>query len=85
MLDGLGMGIGFTAVLTLMGVIRELLGAGSLFSLSVSARFIEPMIFFLLPPGAFFVFGMLIALSNYLVKKMGRKENCNAKEEKADE
>ncbi len=84
-LDGLGMGIGFTAVLTLMGVIRELLGAGSLFSLTVTARFIEPMIIFLLPPGAFFVFGMLIALSNYLVKKMGRKENCNAKEEKADE
>ena len=84
-LDGLGMGIGFTVVLTLMGVIRELLGAGSLFSLTVTARFIEPMIIFLLPPGAFFVFGMLIALSNYLVKKMGRKENCNAKEEKADE
>ncbi|MEE1240100.1 MAG: electron transport complex subunit E, partial [Acutalibacteraceae bacterium] len=43
-LDGLGMGIGFTAVLTLMGAIRELLGAGTIFSLPVTANFISPMI-----------------------------------------
>ena len=48
-LDGLGMGVGFTAVLTLMGAIRELLGAGSLFSLPLTSRFISPMIIFLLP------------------------------------
>ena len=59
-LDGLGMGVGFTAVLTLMGAIRELLGAGSLFSLPLTSRFISPMIIFLLPPGGFFVFGMLV-------------------------
>ena len=52
-LDGLGMGVGFTAVLTLMGAIRELLGAGSLFSLPLTSRFISPMIIFLLPPGGF--------------------------------
>ena len=72
-LDGLGMGIGFTAVLTLMGAIRELLGAGTLFSLPVTAKFISPMIVFLLPPGGFFVFGMLVALSNALAKKAGKK------------
>ena len=72
-LDGLGMGIGFTAVLTLMGAIRELLGAGTLFSLPVTANFISPMIVFLLPPGGFFVFGMLVALSNALAKKAGKK------------
>lgn len=60
-LDGLGMGIGFTAVITLMGAIRELLGAGTIFSLPVTAKFISPMIVFLLPPGGFFVFGMLVA------------------------
>ena len=43
-LDGLGMGVGFTAVLTLMGAIRELLGAGSLFSLPLTSRIISPMI-----------------------------------------
>lgn len=72
-LDGLGMGIGFTAVLTLMGAIRELLGAGTLFSLPVTERFIDPMIIFLLPPGGFFVFGILVAVSNALAKKNGKK------------
>lgn len=72
-LDGLGMGIGFTAVLTLMGAIRELLGAGTIFSLPVTASFISPMIVFLLPPGGFFVFGMLVAASNALAKRAGKK------------
>lgn len=72
-LDGLGMGIGFTAVLTLMGAIREFFGAGSLFSLPITSDFIDPMIVFLLPPGGFFVFGMLVALSNAIAKKKGKK------------
>ncbi len=82
-LDGLGMGIGFTAVLTLMGAIREILGAGTIFSLPVTSKFIDPMIIFLLPPGGFFVFGMLVATSNAIAKKQGKKpveglgcENC---------
>lgn len=92
-LDGAGMGIGFTAVLTLMGAIRELLGAGSLFSLPVTSRFLSPMIIFLLPPGGFFVFGMLVALSNAVAKKSGKKpaehlgcDSCPSKAicEKAD-
>lgn len=72
-LDGLGMGIGFTAALTLMGIIRELLGAGTVFGLPVTANFLDPMIVFILPPGGFFVFGILIALSNKLAAKMGKK------------
>ena len=72
-LDGLGMGIGFTAVLTLMGAVRELLGAGTIFSLPVTANFISPMIVFLLPPGGFFVFGMLVAASNAIAKRAGKK------------
>ncbi len=72
-LDGLGMGVGFTAVLTVMGAIRELLGAGTLFSLPVTAEFIDPMVVFLLPPGGFFVFGMLVAASNAIAKKNGKK------------
>ena len=85
-LDGLGMGVGFTAVLTLMGAIRELLGAGSVFSMPLTSRFISPMIIFLLPPGGFFVFGMLVAASNALAKKNGKKpvehlggESCPSK------
>ena len=86
-LDGADMGIGFTAVLTLMGAIRELLGAGSLFSFPVTSRFISPMIIFLLPPGGFFVFGILVAASNAIAKRSGKKpvehlgcESCPSKE-----
>ncbi len=72
-LDAIGMGIGFTAALTLMGMIRELLGAGTLFGLPVTQSFIDPMIVFILPPGGFFVFGVLVALSNKLAVAMGKK------------
>lgn len=85
-LDGLGMGIGFTAVLTVMGAIRELFGAGALFGFTITAKFIDPMVVFLLPPGGFFVFGMLIAVSNAIAKKQGKQivermgcENCPSK------
>lgn len=86
-LDGLGMGIGFTAVLTLMGAIREILGAGTVFSLPVTSNFISPMIIFLLPPGGFFVFGVLVAASNAIARKSGKKavehlgcEGCPSRE-----
>ncbi len=93
-LDGLGMGIGFTCTLTLMGMIREFLGNGTVFGLTVTAGHITPMIIFLLPPGGFFVFGILVSLSNALAKKKGKKivehigcENCPSRSfcEKANE
>lgn len=65
-LDGLGMGIGFTAALLCMGIIRELLGTGTVFGIPVLAGFVPPIIIFILPPGGFFVFGMLIAIANKL-------------------
>lgn len=65
-LDGLGMGVGFTATLLLMGIIRELLGAGTIFDIPVLSTFMDPIIIFILPPGGFFVFGLLIALANKL-------------------
>ena len=84
-LDGLGMGLGFTAVLTVMGAIREFFGAGSVFNFPVTSRFMDPMIIFLLPPGGFFVFGMLVAASNAIAKRNGKPrvektgcENCPA-------
>ena len=68
-IDGLGMGVGFTAAMLAMGVIRELLGAGTVFGLPVLSGFMEPIIILLLPPGGFFVFGMLIALAGKLSKE----------------
>ena len=71
-LDGLGMGVGFTATLLLMGSIRELIGMGTIFGVTVTAGLFPPMLIMILPPGGFFVFGVLVALSNKLAVKMGK-------------
>lgn len=71
-LDGIGMGVGFTGALLLMGGIRELLGSGSLYGFAVLPESVPPMTIFVLAPGGFFVFGMLIALANKLAEKSGK-------------
>ena len=68
-LDGLGMGVGFTAALFLMGAIRELLGAGTLFGFVITANLIEPATIMLLPPGGFFIYAILVALANKLDRR----------------
>lgn len=70
--DGLGMGVGFTAALLLMGGIRELLGAGSIAGFTVLPEAIPPMTIFVLAPGGFFVFGILIALANKVAERNGK-------------
>ena len=65
-LDGIGMGLGFTLTLTVMGTIRELLGAGTWFGMTVFGSWFTPIGFFNLAPGGFFVFGVLIAVLNVL-------------------
>ena len=73
-LDGLGMGLGFTATLLVMGTIRELLGAGTLFGLQVMPESVDPMTVFITPPGGFFVFGVLMALVIWIeIKTNNRK------------
>ena len=62
--DGLGMGVGFTATLRPWASSGELLGSGTIFGLPVTAGFMDPILIFILPPGGFFVFGLLIALAN---------------------
>lgn len=78
--DGLGMGVGFTVALLCMGIIRELFGAGTIFGLPVTSNFMEPITIFILAPGGFFVFGMLIALANKLSGKCKTPEEigCGA-------
>lgn len=69
MLDGLGMGLGFTLALTTIGAVRELLGAGSIFGLSLMPKSYGALVF-VLAPGAFIVLGYLIGLKNHIsVKK----------------
>ena len=66
-IDGLGMGLGFTMALVMLGAIREILGSGSLFGL----KFIQGdgMIVFVLAPGAFLALGYLIVIINMINKK----------------
>lgn len=71
-LDGIGMGIGFTAALFLIGSVRELLGSGMIFGMSVTADLISPMGIFLMPPGGFFIFGCMIALVNKIMTMRNR-------------
>jgi Na+-translocating ferredoxin:NAD+ oxidoreductase subunit E len=62
--DGIGMGLGFTVALTIIGAIREVLGAGSVLGFKVTPASFEPISIFILAPGAFFVLSVLTALQN---------------------
>ncbi|MBO4746597.1 MAG: electron transport complex subunit E, partial [Clostridiales bacterium] len=70
-LDGLSMGTGFTLALLLMGTIREILGCGTFFDMKLPlfGDVFEPMMFFMLPPGGFFVFGICICFVQIIMKK----------------
>jgi electron transport complex protein RnfE len=68
-LDGLGMGIGFTLAITLMGSIREILGNGSIFDIRLVSQDTRTILMFILPPGAFLTYGYLIAIMNSFKKK----------------
>ncbi len=98
--DGLGMGIGFTAALFIMGAVREIMGAGTFYGMSIPFLSENPMLIFILPPGGFFVYGILMAVANKIAEKKGKPraelrgceacpmaQNCalNKKEEKKEE
>lgn len=68
-LDGLGMGLGFTLALVILGSIREILGAGQFLGIQVLPHSYKPMLVAILAPGAFFVMGFLKALLNMRKKK----------------
>jgi len=65
-LDGVGMGLGFTAALIIIGSVRELLGSGSFYGLAVLPESFPRTVIMILPPGAFFTLGLAIAGLNYL-------------------
>ena len=72
-LDGLGMGVGFTAALIVMGGIREFLGNGTIFGWP-DGGLIPPIAIFVLPAGGFFVFGVLIWLANRLSLRLEKRD-----------
>ncbi|MGI6308046.1 MAG: electron transport complex subunit RsxE [Dethiobacteria bacterium] len=69
--DALGIGLGYTLSLTLLGVIRELFGAGSIFGCPIMGTAFEPMGVLGVAPGAFITLGVLLGLFNYLFKRLG--------------
>ncbi len=71
-LDAIGMGIGFTLGLLLLGSVRELLGSGTIFGIPVTRDLFSPAIIMILPPGGFLVFGTAIGLFNVLTKKKAK-------------
>jgi len=82
--DALGMGLGYTWVLVGLAAIRELLGNGTFAGIQIMPASYEPILFFILPPGGFFVFSLFISLNIWLKKKMEaaarRKELVSKKE-----
>jgi len=68
-IDGLGMGTGYLVAMILLSSVRELLGNGSLFGLSILPESYEPMMIAIQPPGAFIILGLLIGLVNYLSRR----------------
>ncbi len=67
LVDGMGMGLGFTMALTVLGAVRELLGSGAFFGMKLISG--DALLLFILPPGAFIALGYLIVLANMLKEK----------------
>ncbi len=71
--DGVGMGLGFTVGLTSIGIVREIIGAGTVFGFQIMPASYEPVTIFILAPGAFFVLSCLVAAQNYVKAKAAKK------------
>ncbi len=69
--DGLGMGLGFTLGLAILGSVREILGAGTLLGFSLFGSSFQPALIFILPPGAFLALGIILAVYNIIKAKKG--------------
>lgn len=73
-MDGIGMGLGFTIALTLAGLVREVLGNGTAFGISILPSGVEPIAIFIQPPGAFLVIALFIVIQNAIgIKTRQRK------------
>ncbi len=62
--DGLGMGLGYTLALLVLGSLREIIGAGSIFGYKLFSDAFQPALIFIMPPGAFILLGILIGIFN---------------------
>lgn len=79
--DGLGMGAGFTAAITLLSAVREIIGSGKLFDMQVMPAGYQPMAVIVSPSGGFLTLGILLLIVNALVKSFEKHKQMKAKEE----
>ncbi|MGI6214969.1 MAG: electron transport complex subunit RsxE [Christensenellales bacterium] len=77
--DGIGMGLGFTLSITLIGIIRELFGAGTIFGVQVLGTGFEPMLLLVLAPGGFIVYGLLLGIINAISARSSSKKSKEVK------
>ena len=70
--DALGMGVGYTLVITAIGLVRELFGYGEILSVRLLPSSYQGMMFMILPPGAFLLIGVYIALLNHFTRRVKR-------------
>lgn len=73
-MDGLGMGLGFTLGLLLIGAIREVIGAGTIFDYQVFSAHFQPMLLLILAPGGFIVYGLALGIINGVTEKFSSKK-----------
>jgi electron transport complex protein RnfE len=79
-MDGIGMGLGFTIALTVIGLVREFLGAGTLFGVTVLPDWMNPIAIFIKAPGAFMVIAFVVAIMNgagMMTKANEKVEGCD--------
>lgn len=76
--DGVGMGLGFALSLTMLGAVRELFGAGSVFGISLLGEAFKPAIIMILPPGAFLALGLMLAVFQKVQYAKKDKKNIKA-------
>lgn len=72
--DGLGMGVGFTGAITLMGCVRELISSGSIFGINVLSAGYQPMLLIGMAAGGFMVFGLSLGAFNLIVNRVEKKK-----------
>ena len=68
-MDGLGMGLGFTCSITLIGIIRELIGNGTVFGISLLGASYQPMLLLVLAPGGFITYGLVLGIINAITAR----------------
>lgn len=72
--DGLGMGLGFTLALCIISAIREILGAGSIWGITLYGEVIKPAVIMIMAPGGFIVLGIIVGIINFIMRKTKKGE-----------